>query len=174
MHFLIHSTDFSNCQEALGMENGNITNDEISASSVHADNTGASRARLNFISSAGVSGGWVAATNDDNPALNITFSYPYTIVTGIATQGRQDEDQWVKEYRLRYSKPNGEKGEALKKVNNNMLGRYKVYIRAMWPIRPELNSFFFFISLYTSKIKIRGNVQNDIIWYIRNNPLYHD
>lgn len=111
------------------MENGNITNEEISASSVHARGHGASRARLNFIPSAGVSGGWVAATDDDKPALNITFNYPYTIVTGIATQGRQETDQWVKTYRLKYSKPNGERGfytapgEALSKVNNNMLGR---------------------------------------------------
>ena len=132
MYLLIYSTDFSNCQEALGMENEEITNDEISASSVYSSNTGASRARLNFIPSGEVSGGWVAAVDDDKPTLVITFSYPYTIVTGIATQGRQDADQWVKTYRLKYSKPNGEKGfytapgETLYKVNNNILGRYSL------------------------------------------------
>ena len=108
------------------MENGKITNAEISASSVYDRSTGASRARLNFISSGGVSGGWVAATNDDKPTLTITFSYPFTRVTGIATQGRHDASQWVKTYRLKYSKPNGEKGfyqdpgETLYKVNNNL------------------------------------------------------
>ena len=126
MSFLIYSTDFSDCQGALGMENGKITNNEISASSVYNSNTGASRARLNFIPSGGVSGGWVAAVEDDKPTLTITFSYPFTRVTGIATQGRQDASQWVKTYRLRYSKPNGEKGfyqdpgETLYKVNNNL------------------------------------------------------
>jgi len=120
------STEFSDCQEALGMESGTITNDEISASSVYDGNTGASRARLNYIPSGGVSGGWVAAVGDANPTLTITLSYPYTRVTRIATQGRQDADQWVKTYRLKYSKPNGEKGfytdpgETLNKVNNNI------------------------------------------------------
>ena len=92
------------------MENGKITNNEISASSVYNSNTGASRARLNFIPSGGVSGGWVAAADDDKSTLTITFSYPFTRVTGIATQGRQDASEWVKTYRLKYSKPNGEKG----------------------------------------------------------------
>ena len=127
MSFLIYSTDFSDCQEALGMENGKITNNEISASSVYNSNTGASRARLNFIPSGGVSGGWVAAVEDDKPTLTITFSYPFTRLTGIATQGRQDVSQWVKTYRLRYSKPNGEKGEAFDKVNNNLMGRFSLH-----------------------------------------------
>lgn len=145
--FLIDSTDFSDCQEALGMENGTITNDEISASSVHNSNTGASRARLNFIPSGGVSGGWVAAVDDEKPTLTITFSYPFTRVTGIATQGRQDASQWVKTYRLKYSKPNGEKGfykdpgETLYKVNNNLMVS-KICIRANWPIRRELIPVF--------------------------------
>ena len=111
------------------MENGTITDDEISASSEYDNNTSASRARLNFIPSPGVSGGWVAAVNDQKPTVTITFSYPYTIVTRIATQGRQDADQWVKTYRLKYSKPNGEKGfytdpgETSCKVNNTFMGR---------------------------------------------------
>ena len=119
------------------MENGTITNDEISASSVLSGNTGASRARLNLVPSGGVSGGWVAKANDDKPTLTITFSYPFTRVTGIATQGRQDANQWVKTYRLKYSKPNGEggfytdPGETLYKVNNNLL------IRTKWLVRPE-------------------------------------
>ena len=111
------------------MENGTITNDEISASSVYDSSTGASRARLNVIPTGGASGGWVAADDDDDkPTLAITFSYQFTRVTRIATQGRQDANQWVKNYRLKYIKPNGDRGfykdpgETLHKVNNNLMG----------------------------------------------------
>lgn len=116
------------------MENGAITNDEINASSVYDSNTGASRARLNFIPTGGASGGWVAADDDDDkPTLTITFSYQFTRVTRIATQGRQDAGQWVKKYRLKYKKPNGDSGfykdpgETLHKVNNSFKGTSSLY-----------------------------------------------
>lgn len=110
------------------MENGAITNDELSASSVFDSSTGASRGRLNLQATGGTSGGWVAKDNDDSPTLKITFSYRFTRVTGIATQGRQDESQWVKKYKLRYSKPYSadasvytNPGETASKVNNNLM-----------------------------------------------------
>ena len=122
------------------MENGTITDAEISASSVYDSSTGASTARLNFIPTAGVSGGWVAADDDDDkPTLAITFSYQFTRVTRIATQGRQDANQWVKNYRLKYIKPNGDRGfykdqgETLHKVNNNLMGSlrdWREWVRA--------------------------------------------
>ena len=122
------------------MENGTITDAEISASSVYDSSTGASTARLNFIPTAGVSGGWVAADDDDDkPTLAITFSYQFTRVTRIATQGRQDASQWVKKYRLKYIKPNGDRGfykdpgETLHKVNKNLMGSqrgWREWVRA--------------------------------------------
>jgi len=47
-------------------------------------------------------GGWVPLTADQDQWLQIKFSQIFQI-SGVATQGRADEAQWVKSYKLEYS-----------------------------------------------------------------------
>ena len=47
-------------------------------------------------------GGWAALNNDVNQWLQIKFSQIFQI-SGVATQGRADDAQWVKTYKLEYS-----------------------------------------------------------------------
>ena len=75
------------------MENGAIPDAEIRASTELADHR-ASDARLNQ------TGSWGSSINDHSQYLDIDVGYEFTIITGIATQGRSDLDQWVTKYKL--------------------------------------------------------------------------
>ena len=89
------------CQEALGMESGKITDSQISASSRYNDNGSARMGRLHNQER---SGAWTAATNDTNQWLQIDLGSYYARVTRIATQGRYGVSiQWVTEYKLQHS-----------------------------------------------------------------------
>lgn len=90
------------CQEALGMESGKITDSQISASSRYSDHGSARMGRLH--NQAG-SGAWTASTNDPNQWLQVDLGSYYTRVKRIATQGRYGESvQWVTGYKLQHSK----------------------------------------------------------------------
>ena len=86
------------------MENGAISDAQISASSQWDNYHGPRRARLNGKRSAGNGvGAWCAITNDIYQWLQVDLR-KYTTVTRIATQGRSDwGNQWVTKYRLQYS-----------------------------------------------------------------------
>ena len=90
------------CQTQLGMQNGKLPSSALSVSSQNNANAGAENARLHFQAVSGRYGGWVAKTQDHNQWLQADFGVE-TQITRIATQGRQDANQWVKEYTLRYS-----------------------------------------------------------------------
>ena len=87
------------------MENGSISNSQIKASSLlsypptplHTNLHDAKNARLNY------RGAWSAASGDIEPWLQIDLVAVVTI-TKIATQGRFDEDYWVTNYSLSYSR----------------------------------------------------------------------
>ena len=87
------------------MANNEIGDDQITASSqwrskeyYHGPNNG----RLNFISTPGKTGAWSSEKNDHNQWLQVDFLRPTTI-TGISTQGRQDDDQHVKNYTISFA-----------------------------------------------------------------------
>ena len=85
------------------MENGAISDAQISASSQWDNIHGPRRARLNVKRSAGNGGGaWCALNNDIYQWLQVDLG-KYTTVTRIATQGRSDWNQWVTKYRLQYN-----------------------------------------------------------------------
>ena len=86
------------------MENGAISDAQISASSQWDNYHGPRRARLNGKRSAGNGvGAWCAITNDIYQWLQVDLR-KYITVTRIATQGRSDwGNQWVTKYRLQYS-----------------------------------------------------------------------
>ena len=86
------------------MENGEISDDQITSSSYFygAYNYGAANGRLNFVRGSYRTGAWSSQTNDLNQWLQVDFQRS-TIVTGISTQGRQDDEQFVKSYTISFS-----------------------------------------------------------------------
>ena len=101
------------CQNALGMENGLISDEQLSASSRWNDFEGADRGRLHLTEVWDPhlrAGAWIAETNDINQWLQIDvlgLNRNYVRVTGVATQGRDSTAyggvQCVKTYKLQYS-----------------------------------------------------------------------
>ena len=84
------------------MENGAISDAQISASSQWDDNHGPHRARLNRRRFGNKRGAWSSLNNDIHQWPQVDLG-KYTTVTRIATQGRSDLSQWVTNYRLQYS-----------------------------------------------------------------------
>ncbi|KAL9964023.1 hypothetical protein ACROYT_G027596 [Oculina patagonica] len=91
------------CQEALGMENGSITDEQITASSQFANNHASTQGRLHFQMTGSKSGAWSARFLDDNQWLQVDLGNQHTRVTRIATQGRNGHWDRVTKYRLQYS-----------------------------------------------------------------------
>ena len=86
------------------MESGEITDDQISASSRAQAITPAKVARLNRKDGTeNLQGAWVAGDEDVAPWLQIDLKVPHTGVTRVATQGRNRNSQWVTKYKLQYS-----------------------------------------------------------------------
>ena len=83
------------------MESGAILDSQISASTEHDVNHGAHRARLHLRSGGGKTGAWAARGNDMNQWLQVDLQRT-TRMSGIATQGRDNADQWVTGYKLQY------------------------------------------------------------------------
>lgn len=84
------------------MQNDKLPNSALSASSQYNGRAGPENARLHFYAERGRYGAWIAQKQDHNQWLQVDFGVE-TVITRIATQGRQDAAQWVKEYTLRYS-----------------------------------------------------------------------
>ncbi|XP_028411632.1 contactin-associated protein like 5-3-like [Dendronephthya gigantea] len=87
---------------ALGMENGNINDSQITASSELDTKHRAANARLNFTPRDGRNGAWSSGKKDLNQWLQVDFQRS-TLVTGISTQGRENKDQFVKNYTVSFS-----------------------------------------------------------------------
>ena len=112
------------CQDALGMESGEISNGQVSASSEWDGNHAAIQARLYFEAASGKAGSWSAKYNNLDQWLQIDLGSKHTLVTGLATQGRNGYGQWVTKYKVQYS-DNGvnfqyymEQGQAAVKVKS--------------------------------------------------------
>ena len=84
------------------MENRAIPDAQITASSEWNSQHGASNGRLNFQAGGGRTGAWSAKSNDLNQWLQVDLGH-VTEVTGIKTQGRSDNNQWVTSYTVSYS-----------------------------------------------------------------------
>ena len=94
------------CVAPLGMENGAISDAQITASSRWSDNHSPLRARLNTQETGDKKGAWSVANYKDNQKqwLQVDLGN-YTTVTRVATQGRNGyrPKQWVKKYKIEYS-----------------------------------------------------------------------
>ena len=89
------------------MENGNIRDSQITASSQYNSGHRVQNGRLNFRARSGRTGSWSSRQNDRNQWLQVDFQRT-TIITGVGTQGRQAYTQFVKSYTISFS--NGGKG----------------------------------------------------------------
>lgn len=104
MLYSIESIIFLECHAALGMEDGNITDGQITASSERSATQKAIQGRLHFQKIPSLAGAWTANTNDLNQWLQIDLDSEYAKVTMVATQGRDGggTNQWVTMYKLQY------------------------------------------------------------------------
>ena len=84
------------------MESCTISDLQISASSEWDSNHTAIQGRLNFQAVYGKSGAWSARHNDQNQWLQADLGSSKN-VTYLATQGRNDYDQWVTSYKVEHS-----------------------------------------------------------------------
>ena len=88
------------------MENGNISDRQITASSEWQkpdDYLYAYQGRLHLKAAGDMKGAWSAGRSDVNQWLQVDLRCYNARVTGVATQGRQDVKQWVKKYQLQFS-----------------------------------------------------------------------
>jgi len=90
------------CSMSLGMEDGRIHDAAMSASTIDSKPCAPKRGRLNLVASSGYVGSWCTKSNNNKQWLQIDLGTP-TTVTKVATQGRQDYNQWVTSYSLSYS-----------------------------------------------------------------------
>ena len=106
------------------MENGEISDEQITASSQYTADQAAHQGRLHFQETAAKSGSWVAAIGDANQWLQIDLRTSCTKVTRVATQGRNGVNHidWVTNYMLQYGNDGvnfhyyREQGEKVNKV----------------------------------------------------------
>lgn len=87
---------------SLGMEDGRIPDTAMSASTIYSRQYAARLGRLNLVAKSGNAGAWCVKTNNNQQWLQIDLGTA-TTVTKVATQGRQDDSQWVTSYSLSYS-----------------------------------------------------------------------
>ena len=86
--------------KALGMENGAISDSQISASSEYSQNLAAIFGRLNGQEFG--RDGWAPRVLDSYQWLQIDLRNQDTSVMRVATQGRAYSPQWVTSYKLQY------------------------------------------------------------------------
>jgi len=84
------------------MENLEISDSQITASTIFSHSLEARNARLNFRSVPGRYGSWATLHRDLNQWLQVDFAKKVRLVK-VATQGRWDYPQWVTSYSLSYS-----------------------------------------------------------------------
>ena len=85
------------------MQNGLISDSQISASTEWDSNHGPSNSRLYYTPHSNRTGAWSSKINDINQWLQIDFKRP-TAIVGISTQGRAGQHtQFVESYIMSYS-----------------------------------------------------------------------
>ena len=115
------------------MENYNIPDSSIQASSRHALGTKASLGRLNLQDLPAISGvggpAWAAGVLNTQQWFKVDFGN-WKTVSAIATQGRQNIAQWVTTYRVSYSHD----GLLYAAYKENSTSNVKVFWALFFPI----------------------------------------
>ena len=107
------------------MENGEIHDTQIDASSQLDGTHSAKQARLYSHADGSTLGSWSAGANDLNQWLQVDLG-TYRRVTRVATQGRNGFYQWVTKYKLQYS-DDGETFHVYEKPGNDGAKVYPHY-----------------------------------------------
>ena len=132
LEYLSDHITLPECQQALGMENGLISDEQITASSEWDEDHAASQGRLRFQPTTVKAGAWVVLTPDAIQWLQVDLDSLNITVTRVATQRREDIDEWVTNYNLQYGDDGvnfqyyREEGETVTKVIHcyrSLLGR---------------------------------------------------
>nr|XP_058958801.1 uncharacterized protein LOC131785858 [Pocillopora verrucosa] len=90
------------CGRFLGMQSGEISDGQLSASSERDSKHSATQSRLYVVNPDGV-GSWAAAKNDTDQWLQVDLVILHTQVTRVATQGSNGHQrEWVTKYNLQY------------------------------------------------------------------------
>ena len=84
------------------MENGLISDEQITASSELDGDHAATQGRLRFQPTSSSKRSWVVQSNDASQWLQINLESLNTIVTRVATQRREDSEEWVTNYNLQF------------------------------------------------------------------------
>ena len=84
------------------MENKEIPNQNVTASSYYAPGYESWQARLNNVQKSGSTGSWSTLLKTIGQYLQIDMGKE-RVVNKIATQGRPSDDQWVTSYKLLFS-----------------------------------------------------------------------
>jgi hypothetical protein len=87
----------------LGVEDGRIPDGFLTATSMWNKGHGPQRARLNIARTRSGVGAWCGRHNNRRQFLQVDIGSQAKVVA-IATQGRQDANQWVKSYKISSSK----------------------------------------------------------------------
>ena len=111
----------------IGLEDGKVSDRAFSASSQWDKYHRANRARLNSVATKRYRGGWSARKNNRRQWLQVKLRRRARI-TGLATQGRQDLNQWVRSYSISYSLT----GRSFRPYKEN--GRVKVIVSLCVPV----------------------------------------
>ena len=106
--------------QPLGMENREVPNEAVKASSSWALGYEPWQARLNNIARSGSTGSWSSRLNAIGQYLQIDLGKE-RVVNKIATQGRPSSDQWVTSFKLLFrsdgAKWNEYQNDGVVKVN---------------------------------------------------------
>ena len=90
------------CNQPMGLQSGRLKNHLVTASSQWDKYHAAFLARLHWQRRGRYMGAWSARHNNRYQWLQLDFSRWAKIIR-LATQGRQDTDQWVTQYYVRHS-----------------------------------------------------------------------
>ncbi|XP_076817821.1 retinoschisin-like [Clavelina lepadiformis] len=87
---------------SVGLRDGRVQNEDITASSIHNEAHSQLQGRLDHIQQAGHAGGWVPLRlTTSGEWIQVDLRTP-AAVTGVVTQGRSDYDGWVTSYKVSY------------------------------------------------------------------------
>ena len=121
------------CVEALGLYSGLISDSSVTASSSQHPTTKPELGRLHYLmSGSGAQGCWMPASHNKYQWLQVDMGN-WTRVTGVATQGRQNANYWVKSYSL--STSDGKFFESLKTKKVGLITAGNLKVRLLGKVR---------------------------------------
>ena len=86
-------------EKAAGLENGDVLNSQLSASSIHSSDTSYIYGRLNLLPAVSC---WAANSADSQPWFQVDMLVNKEF-SSVAIQGRHNVNQWVTKYRVQTS-----------------------------------------------------------------------